>query len=63
MRSGRGSSTLICTKMTHQCGRKRRVVLKVPGEEIDRRINRTAKVFARMDHGVLVSESSNLELL
>ena len=39
------------------------VVIKVPGEELDRSSNCAEKVFAQMGHGSLLDESSELEFL
>ena len=58
--SGRGSSALICLNINvvrHDIkfyGRMVMVVLKVPGEELERRSNRVQKVFDHMDHSGLV---------
>ena len=63
MCTNNGSSIIAWIMIIQQCGRKGRLVLKVPVKDIDQRSNPVEKVFVCMRHGALVSESSNLEFL
>ena len=48
------SSMLVCIKVNQWCGKKIRVVLKVPDEELYWISNRAEKVFYWMGQGILV---------
>ena len=57
------SSMLVCIKVNQWCGKKIRVVLKVPDEELYWISNRAEKVFYWMGHGSLLDGGRNLEFL
>ena len=61
--SGRGSSVLVWLKVIQWCVRKGRVVLNVPGEELDCISNCAEKVFSWVGNGGLVGGSINLKFL
>ena len=63
MSSGSGSSAIVWIKVNQWRGKKRRMVLKVTGEEIYWDSDGTEKVFAPMGYGSLVCGVSNLEFL
>ena len=52
----------VCIEI-HFCGRMVPVVLKVPGDDIERVRNRTQKSFARVRHGGLICGIYILEFL
>ena len=63
MSRGSGSSMIVWLKVNHWCGKKIRVVLKVPVEDLDWSIKCTEKLFVWIGHGKFVGGGSKLEFL
>ena len=55
------SIALVWIKVIQWCGNKRRVVLKVPGEELDWRSELMEKLLAWMGHGSLLGGGRKIE--